>query len=164
MDSIGRRIGTRRYASDPPTYSRRESRSWLSTKPPHDLKVKESEDKSLAQLCFDIRRARRGKGKTKLNEERIASLDALGLIGRQKEGESEGRGISGEGRRVESVQSRARTHHVKKSKDKSLAQFCWHIRRARRNPGRRKGRQLTEERIASLNALGFDWTRKSGPK
>ena len=46
--------------------------------------------------------------------------------------------------------------NVKKSDDRSLYDFCYNIRKARNNPG--KSRMLiSEERIESLDTLGFDW-------
>jgi hypothetical protein len=42
--------------------------------------------------------------------------------------------------------------------DKSLAQFCSQARHAHHNPGKSKRKQLTDENIARLNALGFNWT------
>ena len=45
--------------------------------------------------------------------------------------------------------------NVKIPDDKSLSQFCANARYARKNPG--KGMQLTDERIAALDAIDFDW-------
>ena len=42
--------------------------------------------------------------------------------------------------------------------DKSLGQFCNKTRHTRKNPG--NGKQLTDERIAAFDALGFIWTSK----
>ena len=44
------------------------------------------------------------------------------------------------------------------SVDKSLAQFCSQARHTRTNPGKSKGKQLTIEHMARLDALGFNWT------
>ena len=44
------------------------------------------------------------------------------------------------------------------SVDKSLAQFCAQTRYTHNNPGKSKGKQLTIENIARLDALGFIWT------
>ena len=40
--------------------------------------------------------------------------------------------------------------------DKSLGQFCNNMRHTRKNPG--NGKQLTNERIAAFDAIGFNWT------
>ena len=42
--------------------------------------------------------------------------------------------------------------------DKSLAQFCVSVRHARKNPGKSKRKQLTNEQIAAFDALDFVWT------
>ena len=47
---------------------------------------------------------------------------------------------------------------VKRSEDKSLYDFCRDMRQARNNP-EKSNRALTDDRVASLDALGFDWTR-----
>jgi hypothetical protein len=44
------------------------------------------------------------------------------------------------------------------SEDKSLAKFCTQARHTRKNPGKSKRKQLTNEEIAAFDALGFDWT------
>ena len=46
--------------------------------------------------------------------------------------------------------------NVKKSEDRSLYDFCKDIRYARKNP-EKSTRSITDDRIASLDALGFDW-------
>ena len=45
---------------------------------------------------------------------------------------------------------------VKGSEDKSLYEFCKQMRHARNNPGKSR-KLINEERIASLDALGFEW-------
>ena len=45
---------------------------------------------------------------------------------------------------------------VKQSEDKSLYGFCCNVRCARNNPMKSKV-IMTDDRIASLDALGFDW-------
>ena len=46
--------------------------------------------------------------------------------------------------------------NVKKSDDKSLYKFCINIRYVRSHP-EKSDRAFTDDRIASLDALGFDW-------
>ena len=46
--------------------------------------------------------------------------------------------------------------NVKRGEDKSLNQFCYDFRKARNNPGK-TNTLINEKRIASLDALGFDW-------
>jgi hypothetical protein len=50
--------------------------------------------------------------------------------------------------------------NVSISEDKSLAQFCAQTRCARKNPGKGRAKQLTDENIARLDALGFIWMLK----
>ena len=47
--------------------------------------------------------------------------------------------------------------NVRQIEDKSLALFCSNIRRSRKNPGDVGIFKLNEDRIASLDALGFGW-------
>ena len=49
--------------------------------------------------------------------------------------------------------------NVKKSDDKSLYDFCINIRQARKHP-EKSNTIINDDRIASLDALGFDWTIK----
>ena len=53
--------------------------------------------------------------------------------------------------------------NVKGNEDKSLYSFCSHVRRARNNPGK-TNTLINNDRIASLDALGFDWSINSGIK
>jgi hypothetical protein len=48
---------------------------------------------------------------------------------------------------------------ISKKYDKSLKDWCLNIRSARNRPGKGK-MQLTQERIAALDAIGFDWSQK----
>ena len=61
--------------------------------------------------------------------------------------------------RMEDLKRYKETHghaNVSIPEDKPLAQFCATTRYARKNPG--KGKQLTDENIVRLDALGFIWT------
>jgi hypothetical protein len=63
--------------------------------------------------------------------------------------------------RMEDLKRFKETHgHVNVSipDDKSLAGFCVKARHARKNPGKTKSKQLTNEQIAAFDALDFDWT------
>ena len=65
--------------------------------------------------------------------------------------------------RMEEMKRFMETHgHVNVSinEDRSLAQFCAQARHARKNPGKGRAKQLTDENIARLDALGFNWTSK----
>jgi hypothetical protein len=61
--------------------------------------------------------------------------------------------------RMEDLKRFKETHghaNVTIREDKSLGQFCNKMRHTRKNPG--NGKQLTNERIAALDAMGFNWT------
>ena len=117
--------------------------------------VKKSEDKSLYTFCANMRQARNNPGKSTMlfNEERIASLDALGFEW------SMNNGIKSFEQRMDDLKTYKEKHghvNVKRSDDKSLYQFCNNIRLARNRP-EKSNMALTADRIASLDALGFDW-------
>ena len=62
--------------------------------------------------------------------------------------------------RIEDLRAYKKEHghvNVKGSEDKSLYGFCSHVRRARNNPGK-SNTLINDDRIASLDALGFKWT------
>ena len=124
------------------------------------VNVKKSEDKSLYGFCNHMRHARNNPEKSKalINDDRISSLDALGFDWAVKEQGAK----KLFDQRVDDLRVYKEEHghvNVKHREDKSLYDFCGHIRRARNNPdaGRRK---LTAEDIASLDALGFNWSIK----
>jgi hypothetical protein len=63
--------------------------------------------------------------------------------------------------RMEDLQRYKKTHghaNVSIPEDKSLFKFCTQVRHARKNPGKSKRKQLTNEHIAAFEAIGFDWT------
>ena len=122
------------------------------------VNVKKS-DKSLYGFCSQIRHARKNPAKstTSINPERIASLDALGFT--WSAGRPEKAATKSFAQRLEDLLAyKAKNGHVnvKKSEDKSLSDFCKKMRHARRHP-EKSDRTLTEEKMASLDALGFEW-------
>ena len=89
----------------------------------------------------------------KLTEERIATLDELGFDWAPISSRSSDAFME----RLQELKAYKDKHghtKVKESEDKSLATFCYNIRSARRGHGSMK---LTDARLASLVALGFDW-------
>ena len=67
--------------------------------------------------------------------------------------------------RIEDLRAYKKKHgdiNVKEKEDRSLYVYCKHIKSARNNPGKRAA--LTDDRIASLDALGFDWSIKDQGK
>ena len=117
-----------------------------------------------------MRQARNNPRKSKnmlIDEERIASLDALGFT--WSAGREEKAATKSFAQRLEDLQAyKAKNGHVnvKASEDKSLSisSFCRKMRHARRHP-EKSDRTLTKEKIASLDALGFEWNlvSKSAP-
>ena len=125
------------------------------------VNVKWNEDKSLYVFCNNMRKARNNpeKSTTLVNEERIASLDALGFEWTAREYAA----MKSFEQRIADLQVyKEKNGHVnaKEKEDKSLYDFCRHMRQARKNPGK-SNRVLTNDRIASLDALGFDWRMNS---
>lgn len=65
--------------------------------------------------------------------------------------------------RMEDMKRFKETHghaNVSIPEDRSLAPFCAQARHARKNPGKSKANQLTDENIARLDALDFNWMSK----
>jgi hypothetical protein len=126
------------------------------------LNVQCEEDKSLYDFCCNIRRARRditsGKGtKSKLTDDRIAALDAIGFDWQLNKNRA-GPFFS----RVNELEAYKKKHghlNVRSKEDLSLYNFCWEVRNARRDIASGKGTRikLTGDRIAALDAIGFDW-------
>ena len=126
------------------------------------VNVKASEDKSLYGFCMKMRQARNNPEKSDraLTDDRIASLDALGFDWAVRR-----RGAKSFEQRIEELRVYKERHghtNVKGCDDKSLYQFCIHVRRARKHP-EKSTLVLTDDKIASLDALGFDWSN-SGKK
>ena len=114
------------------------------------------EDKSLAQFCANARYARKNPGKGMLlTDERTAAFDAIGFIWTSQEYVT--RSFD---ERIEDLEEYKQTHghvNVKAHEDNSLGQFCANVRYARKKVVKDGTRKLTEERIARLDALGFEW-------
>jgi len=129
--------------------------------------VKEREDKSLHNFCYNIRYARKhpdARG-IKLNADRIQCVDALGFDWSIKErkgtaGPREQAARKSFEQRIEDLRAYKEEHghvNVTGNEDKSLYLFCSNMRQARNNPGKSNNMLIDEERISSLDALGFDW-------
>ena len=120
------------------------------------IKVSQKEDKSLCGFCNKMRYARKHPEKsTTLTDDRIASLDALGFEWSVVERES----ITSFAQRIADLRAYKEKHgHIKVSQkeDKSLFGFCTNMRYARKHP-EKSTMTLTDDRIANLDALGFEW-------
>ena len=116
------------------------------------------EDRSLAQFCARTRHARKnpGKGKVKqLTYENIARLDALGFNWMSKEYVT--RSFD---ERIEDLNEYKKTHghvNVNRHEDSSLYEFIVGVRHSLKQFEKDGRRKLTKERIARLDALGFEW-------
>ncbi len=114
------------------------------------------DDKSLAQFCANARYARKNPGKgMQLTDERIAAFDAIDFDWTSQEYVT--RTFD---ERIQDLEEYRRTHghvNVKIHEDNSLGQFCANVRYARKKIVKDGTRKLTEERIARLDALGFEW-------
>ena len=126
------------------------------------VNVKKSDDKILYGFCKNFRYARNNPEKSRiaLTENRIASLDALGFVWTVIDRETKSFA-----QRIEDLRAYKEEHghvNVRKSDNKSLYTFCINVRHARKHPEKSE-RALTDDRIASLDALGFEWTVKVRP-
>ena len=64
--------------------------------------------------------------------------------------------------RINDLNEYKQTHghiNVKRNEDSSLYQFCAGIRHSLKQFEKDDTRKLTEERVARLNALGFEWKK-----
>jgi len=118
------------------------------------------EDKSLYQFCASVRNVHNNPSKSKskkLTIENIARLDSLGFNWTSQEYVT--RSFD---ERIDDLEKYKRTHghlSLKKHKDSSLYQFCAGVRHSLKQVEKDGTRKLMEERIARLDALGFEWTK-----
>jgi hypothetical protein len=114
------------------------------------------EDKSLGQFCNKMRYTRKNPGNGKqLTDERIAAFDALGFIWTSKEYIT--RSFD---ERIEDLEKYKKLHghlSAKIHEDNSIYQFCAGVRHSLKQFEKDDTRKLTEERIARLDALSFQW-------
>ncbi|KAL7525523.1 hypothetical protein ACHAXR_001045, partial [Thalassiosira sp. AJA248-18] len=109
------------------------------------LNVTTKEDSNLNRFCRDVRK-KKATNVSKLTDDQIASLDAIGFnwlpMRVQRTFEE----------RVEDLRSYKEKHghfNVTRKEDSGLYQFCSRMRKRHNN--------LDASKIASLDALGFDW-------
>jgi hypothetical protein len=132
------------------------------------LNVTIEDNKKLNDWCANIRNARKGTGNMKLTADRIAALDAVGFdwrssfsIGRSETTHTKAMHISFHDRVAALREYKEKNGHlsITQKDDKSLYDWCSNIRNARRG---KLGMNLTADRIAALDDIGFDW-RISNP-
>lgn len=120
------------------------------------LLVKARHDKNLHTFCNNVRNSRRKPGRVgiKLTDERIKSLDDIGF----EWNPCQRKRIQFQERIEQLAVFKVKHGHVdvKVSHDKSLNAFCNNARASRRNPGA-NGMKMTEDRVKTLNDLGFEW-------
>jgi hypothetical protein len=119
--------------------------------------VTSREDIPLGKFCAQVRYAHKnpGKGFT-LTDERIAAFDAINFNWTSKEYVT--RSFD---ERIDDLEEYKQTHghvNVKQHEDSSLYQFCADVRHSLKHVEKDGTRKLTVERIARLDALGFQWT------
>ena len=127
------------------------------------LNVSHKEDQSLYRFGYNVRQARKGKkGYYKLDNGRIAALDAIGF---NWEARALSTAASQDDRffaRVDKLRAYKEKHghlNVGYKVDPSLYSFCTNMRNARRAiiTGKGTAYKLTEDRITALDAIGFNW-------
>jgi hypothetical protein len=118
------------------------------------LNVSRKTDKSLYIWCYNIRNARKGKLGLTLTADGIAALDAIGFDWKSEAAQTRSDRFQD---RVDAlIEYKEKNGHirVKERDDKSLFNWCTNIRSARKG---KLGLTLTADRIAALDAIGFDW-------
>ena len=123
------------------------------------LNVRPKDDLSLAGFCYNVRQARIGKGTYRLEDGRVSALDAIGFDWNP--------GISKDDKffaQVDELKFYKQKHGhltVRQKEDRSLYDFCCRLKRSRRAiiAGKRKKMdyRLDGDRIAALDAIGFEW-------
>jgi len=126
------------------------------------LNLREYEDPSLYGFCNNTRQARRaiisGKAnRIKLTDDQIAALDAIGFDWMLKASST----VKFFARVDELMAYKEKHGHLNVSckEDQSLNKFCSSLRQSRRDmiSGRGILPKLSEDKIAALDAIGFDW-------
>ena len=123
------------------------------------LSVSKKDDESLYNWCTHIRRSRNkpGEGTMKLTADRIATLDAIGFDWRSETKASSWISFID---RVEALRQYKEKHgHLSVTLKANESLYCWcaNIRSVRRGKLGKCKIKLTQERIAALDAIGFDW-------
>ena len=128
------------------------------------LNVRQKENQSLYNFCKNLRGTRRaiilGKGTLrKLTDVRIAALDAIGFDWEVGASSTVYKDFFS---RVDELKVYKKKHghlNVRPKDDKSLYNFCGHVRQARIGKGTYR---LDDDRIAALDAIGFEWEYGTG--
>jgi hypothetical protein len=126
------------------------------------VNISRKTDKSLYDWCSTIRSKNKpSEGKIKLSQKRITSLDAIGFDWKMKADNSKKkRSFQNHVDDLKAYKARHGHLNVCRVIDKSLYQWCANMRSAPRNPEKHII-TLTADRIAALDAIGFDWRSES---
>jgi hypothetical protein len=123
------------------------------------LNVSKEDEKSLYHWCNNIKQARRGTGNMNLTADGIVALDAIGFDWR---GETSSHKSFQDRVNALSEYKEINGHlNVTIEDNKSLKDWCANIRSARKG---KLGLRLTADRIAALDAIGFDWRSETKPR
>jgi hypothetical protein len=119
------------------------------------LDVTTVEDKSLYTFCYNLRRK---KHENRITADRIAALDSIGFDWKSGFVSTSKKPMSFTDRIKQLRAYKAQHGHldVTTVEDKSLYTWCAKLRTARRHP-EKCNRNLTADRIAALDSIGFDW-------
>jgi hypothetical protein len=129
-----------------------------------NFNISKKNDMDLYMWCANMRSLKRGSGVGKLKPERIAALDSIGFDWNPPCGATSNggpRGLTFEARlgllKAFKIQHGHINVHVR---DGSLYNWCNGLRSARKHPEKHI-LKLTSDRIAELDAIGFDWGDKA---
>jgi hypothetical protein len=126
------------------------------------LKVKKSIMPALYRFTNRMRNCRWGKDGSTLTGDRIAALDAIGFDWGHEKNVQQVRPkkvvvpFQDRVNELSAYYARFGHFHVSIREDQSLCKFCQKVRR-----GKKQG-ELTDDQIASLDAIGFDWAIRKG--
>jgi putative heme iron utilization protein len=130
----------------------------------HKEVVSHKEDRSLYYFCNHVRQSRQGKkGTYMIDDGRIAALDAIGF--NWNPGTSSTAATTDDTflARVDKLKAYKEKHghiNIRKKENESLYGFCRNLRQSRTALVTGKGKihnRLDDDRIAALDAIGFDW-------
>jgi hypothetical protein len=115
------------------------------------------EDQSLYNFGCNLRQARKGKGRYRLDDGRIAALDAIGFEWEMGAGAAAAFQENRFFAQVDELKAYKEKHghlNVVKKENQSLYGFCCNMRKARNGKGTY---MLDDGRRAALDAIGFNW-------
>jgi hypothetical protein len=118
------------------------------------INVRKKDDASLYDFCNNLRQARKGRGTYRLDETRIAALDAIGFDWEVGASSSVYKSFFAWIDELKVYKEKHGHLNIRQKEEKSLYYFCSKMRQAR------KGKihtRLNDDRIAALDAISFNW-------